>query len=222
MAENIVQIPLDLPHRPSFDLSDFIVSSSNEAAFNALDAWPEWPHHAMALIGPRSSGKTHLATAWARRAGAICLDACTKVETLPSGKSILVEDADKSGRDDESLFHIFNWTKEQGTNLLVTATSAPNRWDVELPDLKSRLATLPVSEIEEPDDHLLMVLLVKLFSDRQLQVDLSVIDYILPRIERSFSTAKALVEELDRLALAEKRKITRVLAKTCLEGGTWQ
>lgn len=222
MTENVAQIPLELPHRPSFDLSDFIVSSSNEAAFSALEMWPDWPHHAMALIGPRSSGKTHLATAWARKADAICLKADAIVETLPVGRSVLVEDADAPGRNEESLFHVFNWTKEQGANLLVTATTAPNRWEVSLPDLKSRLATLPVSEIEEPDDHLLMVLLVKLFSDRQLQVDLSVIDYILPRVDRSFSTAKALVEELDRLALAEKRKITRALAKTCLDSGTWQ
>jgi chromosomal replication initiation ATPase DnaA len=62
-----------------------------------------------------------------------------------------------------------------------------------------------------------MVLLVKLFSDRQLQVDLAVIDYIVRRIERSFGAAKAFVEMLDRHALADKRKITRGLAKTCFE-----
>ncbi|WP_417463732.1 HdaA/DnaA family protein [Kordiimonas sp.] len=222
MTENIVQIPLDLPHRPSFDLSDFIVSSSNETAFGVLEAWPDWPHHAIALVGPKSSGKTHLATAWAGRVGAVSITADMKIDTLPAGKAVLVDDADGLSRNDESLFHIYNWTKEQGTSLLITGCTAPNRWQVELPDLRSRLATLPVAEIEEPDDHLLMVLMVKLFSDRQLQVDLSVIDYILPRIERSFATAKAVVEELDRLALAEKRKITRILAKTCLESGRWQ
>ncbi len=218
MAEDIVQIPLDLPHKPSFALEDFVVSQSNETAFALLDAWPDWPTHALALIGPRASGKTHLASAWAARSGAVRVNATARLEDLPKGKPVLVEDADSTDRDDNTLFHLFNWTKEQGTSLLMTAKSPPSRWNVTLPDLRSRLATVTVAEMEEPDDHLLMVLLVKLFSDRQLQVDLSVISYVLPRIERSYDAAKALVEKLDRSALAEKRKITRTLAKACLEG----
>ncbi|WP_020399079.1 HdaA/DnaA family protein [Kordiimonas gwangyangensis] len=218
MAEEISQIPLELPHKPSFALEDFVVSSSNEAAFALLESWPEWPSHAFALVGPASSGKTHLASAWAQRSGATTVDISKPLDELPTGKPVLVEDADQAGRDDNSLFHLYNWTKEQGTSLLVTAKSAPNLWDVALPDLRSRLATFTVAELHEPDDHLLMVLLVKLFSDRQLQVDLSVIGYILPRIERSYEAAKQLVDEIDRSALAEKRKITRPLAKACLEG----
>jgi len=222
MVDEIVQIPLDLPHKPSFALEDFIVSGSNEAAFALIDAWPEWPSHALALVGPRASGKTHLASAWAKRSDAITVDITKPLETLPDGCAVLVEDADSTARNDNTLFHLFNWTKEQGTGLLVTAQSAPNRWDVALPDLRSRLATVTVAEMQEPDDHLLMVLMVKLFSDRQLQVDLSVIAYILPRIERSYDAAKELVEELDRSALAGKRKITRPLAKACLEARAGQ
>lgn len=222
MAEEIEQIPLDLPHKPSFALEDFVVSGSNEAAFAMIDAWPEWPTHALALVGPKAAGKTHLASAWAKRSGAAIVDVTKPLEDLPRGCAILVEDADADGRDDTALFHLFNWTREQGTHLLVTAKLPPNRWNVALPDLRSRLATLTVAEMQDPDDHLLMVLMVKLFSDRQLQVDLSVIGYILPRIERSYDAAKALVEALDRSALAGKRKITRPLAKACLEARAGQ
>ncbi|WP_262691722.1 HdaA/DnaA family protein [Kordiimonas aestuarii] len=222
MAEEVSQIPLDLPHKPSFEWEDFVVSSSNEAAFATLDGWPDWPHHAVALVGPKASGKSHLSTAWAKRAGAVRVDISRELDSLPDTRPVLVEGADEADLNEAALFHLFNWTKEAGTSLLLTAKTPPNRWNVDLPDLRSRLATVHVAEIEEPDDHLLMILLVKLFSDRQLQVDLSVISYVLPRIERSFDAAKALVEELDRSALAEKRKITRALAKTCLETGARQ
>lgn len=220
MDNQAKQIPLDLPHKPSFAMADFIVSASNESAYSLIDGWPSWPHHAVALVGPRSSGKTHLANAWATRAGATEVDPAAEVKPQPAGCKVLIEGADRPGLNEDLLFHLFNWTKETGGFLLVTAERPPNQWDVSLPDLRSRLATLPVAEINEPDDHLLMVLLVKLFSDRQLQVDLSVIDYIVRRVERSFGAAKALVEDVDRHALADKRKITKALVKTCLGDAT--
>ena len=57
-----------------------------------------------------------------------------------------------------------------------------------------------------PDDDLLRKVLVKLFADRQLVVDKAVIDYLLSRMERSLSAAVALVEALDREALAAGRR----------------
>lgn len=216
MDKQAKQIPLDLPHKPSFEMADFIVSASNEAAYSVIDSWPDWPHHAVALVGPKSSGKTHLAKAWAARTGAIELKADKDIEPLARGASIMIDGADQGEAHEEMLFHVFNWTKETGGYLLLTGETHPTQWPVMLPDLRSRLATLPVAEISEPDDHLLMVLLVKLFSDRQLQVDLSVVDYIVRRIERSFRAAKDLVMEVDRNALADKRRITKALVKTCL------
>ncbi len=220
MVKQAKQIPLELPHKPSFDMADFIVSASNDAAFAVVDSWPDWPHHAIALVGPAASGKTHLANAWAKRASAVEVSAADEIKALPAGSNVLVDGADAADRNDDTLFHLFNWTKETGGHLLLTGRTAPNLWDAKLPDLRSRLATLPVAEISEPDDHLLMVLLVKLFADRQLQVDLAVVDYIIRRIERSFTAAKELVDAIDRDALADKRKITKALAKACLEALT--
>jgi len=217
MVKQAKQIPLELPHKPSFEMADFIVSASNEAAFAMIEGWPDWPHHAIALVGPAASGKTHLGKAWAKRAEALEVNAADEVGTIQPGSNVLVDGADAPDRKDETLFHLFNWAKETGGYLLLTGRAAPNLWDVSLPDLRSRLATMPVAEIREPDDHLLMVLLVKLFSDRQLQVDLAVVDYIIRRIERSFTAAKDLVDAIDRNALADKRKISKALAKTCLE-----
>lgn len=216
MDKQAKQIPLDLPHQPSFEMADFIVSTSNEAAYSVIDSWPDWPHHAVALVGPKSSGKTHLAKAWAARVGAIELKPDADTKPVPSGASVLIDGADHGDTNEEMLFHLFNWTKETRGYLLLTGETPPTQWAVKLPDLRSRLATLPVADISEPDDHLLMVLLVKLFSDRQLQVDLAVIDYIVRRVERSFGAAKKLVEAVDRNALADKRRITKALVKTCL------
>ena len=210
------QIPLDLSHAPSFEMADFIVSSSNEAACSLVQSWPEWPGHVVALIGPEASGKSHLAHAWAKDAGAAVFGADTEVSMLQPGQAVLAEDMDELGRSEQDLFHLFNWIKEISGSLLITSKTPPNRWVIDLPDLRSRLTTIAVGEIYQPDDELLMVLMVKLFSDRQLQVDMTVLNYVLPRIERSFSAVYAFVARLDAAALADKRKISRALAKACL------
>ena len=60
-------------------------------------------------------------------------------------------------------------------------------------------------------------MLAKLFDDRQLTPDARVINYLVPRMRRSFETAQRLVAEIDRAALARRRPIT--LAIAALFGG---
>jgi len=87
---------------------------------------------------------------------------------------------------------------------------------VRLRDLASRLRALPVVTLMPPDDALLRAVLVKLFADRQLRVDEELIAYLLARIERSFAGARAIVAELDREALRQRREVGRKLAAELL------
>ncbi len=66
--------------------------------------------------------------------------------------------------------------------------------------------------LDPPDDPLLRAVMVKLFADRQLAVDESLIGYLVARIERSFAGARAAVDDLDREALRQQRPVTRALA----------
>jgi len=75
---------------------------------------------------------------------------------------------------------------------------------------------LPLVVISPPDEALLRAVLVKLFSDRQVAVDESLIGYVAMRIERSFAAARAVVARLDDEAMRRKRPLTRVLAAEIL------
>jgi len=57
---------------------------------------------------------------------------------------------------------------------------------------------------------------VKLFADRQIAVEESLISYVLTRIERSFAAARKVVQELDAEAMRRKRALTRALAAEIL------
>src|SRR5262249_44158145 len=92
----------------------------------------------------------------------------------------------------------------------------PASWPTRLPDLASRLRALPVVTLDPPDDALLAAVLVKLFADRQLAVDERLVEFLVHRIERSFSAAQVAVAELDSEAMRLKRSVSRALAADIL------
>ena len=214
------QLTLDLPHRSALGAEDFLVSGSNEAAVAMIDRWPDWPHSAMAVVGPPGSGKTHLVNVWRSRSGAEVVKAANfaedAVSRLSEAGAIAVENVDRGVADQRALFHILNVAAEQKLWVLLTSRVAPGELDIALPDLRSRLRAAPVLNISPPDETLLRTLLVKLFADRQLPVDPQVISYLALRIERSTEAAARAVEEIDRLALASRRRVTRALVAEVL------
>ncbi len=197
------------------DRANFIVSACNADALALIDAWPNWPDGRLALIGPEGSGKTHLATLWAMRVGAVVANARTLTEAaIPPGLPVLLEDVDAEAAD-ETLFHVISRT-DPGASLLLTARTAPRAWRTDLPDLRSRLNALMVADLQSPDDVVLGGMLDKFFRERNLVPPRSVLDYLMRRIERSAPAALAVVQRIDAAAAAEKRNITRELVREVL------
>jgi len=216
MPDRPKQLAFDLPLDPRFGAEDFLVSPSNERAYGLIERWPDWPDTILRLVGPRGSGKSHLAAIWTTRAHAWTIDATEvvggRVPHLVSQGALVIEDADRAERDEAALFHLLNLARERGCHLVLTSAAPVERWGLRTPDLLSRLRLAPGVALEPPDDALLRSVLVKLFVDRQLVVDTSVVDYLALRIERSLARAREVVAALDREALSRGRRITRAMA----------
>ena len=208
------QLPLDLGHGTGYSRDELVVSSTNAQAVALVDRWPDWPSAVVVLAGPAGSGKTHLASIWQARAGALRVDAGRIEECIADlgEKPVLIDDVDKHPVDEAGLFHLINAVRGAGSTLLLTARRFPSAWGVALPDLISRLKAAATVEIHEPDDLLLAGVITKLFADRQVEVEPHVVQYLVRRIERSLATAMRVVERLDRAALERKTPITRALA----------
>lgn len=218
------QLAFELPLRAARGREDFFVSEANALALAQIDTWRDWAGGKLVLVGPKGSGKTHLAHVWAADSGAEIITARNLVGAdimgLCRAGAVVVEDIEKIAGTrpaEEALFHLHNLLLAEGGRLLVTARNAPNTWAITLPDLASRMQGTVTATLSPPDDSLLAALLVKLFNDRQLTVDLSLITYLLGRMERSFAAAQALVSELDHRALATGRKPGRRLAAEILD-----
>ncbi len=210
------QLTLELPMEPRFGREDFLVSPSNATAWDMFERWPQWPERVMLLVGPTGAGKSHLAAIWAARAKARILTGralpLADLEALGRAGTVLVEDADDAPGIEKELFHLLNLVREGGSWLVLTARRWPDGWGLATKDLLSRLRLAPAIEIGEPDDALVRAVLVKLFVDRQLVVDTTVVEYLAVRIERSLDAARNVVEALDREALALGRPVTRPMA----------
>ena len=230
-AREPVQLTLALSHPASLAREDFMVGPCNAAALDAIERWPDWPGRTLALVGPRGSGKSHLAAIWAARAGArmiaaSALDEAAAPAALASG-AVLVEDAAAGAVNERprqhdpllhsALFHLLNIAREEQGYVLLTAESAPATWTLRLADLASRLRAVPVVTIGPPDDALFRTVLVKLFADRQLTVDEALLVYLERRVERSIVAAQAVVAALDREGLRQQRPVTRALAAELLD-----
>lgn len=222
------QLSLDLGHRPAHGREDFLISPSNQDAVTWIDLWPQWPAPALVIYGPAACGKSHLAAVWRERAAAVAILpdelAGTEASLLAArGKALLLDPVDPWIGDraaETTLFHLYNIAKEEGKTLLLTMRAAPSHLSFVLPDLASRLRAAPCAAIAAPDESLLGAVLVKMFSDRQLNLSPDALDYILPRMERSFAAARDLVARADALALSEKKGITVPLLRRVLTAGS--
>ncbi|MHA6267226.1 HdaA/DnaA family protein [Aliiroseovarius sp. CAU 1755] len=217
------QLTFDLPAHPAQGLDDFLVTPSNATAMAAIEHWQNWPNNKLVLVGASGTGKTHLAHVWAALSGAVILNADaldkTDISSL-AGCHVVVDNVQTiAGRSsaEDAMFHLHNLVLAEGGALLLTADAAPSRWGLVLPDLKSRMEATILAQLQDPDDMLLSAVLVKLFDDRQITVPANLIDYLLPRIDRSLAAAASLVDRLDRAALAEARPLTRRLAARLLD-----
>ena len=212
------QLPLVFTHDAASGRDDLLISDRLSAAVTIVDAWPQWPSPVVILAGPVGSGKSHLASIWKEHSGAQSIHpkAGSDAAVAAAAGPVLFEDVDREGLDDTALFHVINSVRENGHSLMMTSRLWPMSWPVELPDLRSRLKAATVVEIGEPDEELLSQVIVKLFSDRQLNIDDKLVFYIVNRMERSLNAAQTIVERLDRLAWSRGTKITRAMAAEVL------
>ena len=207
------QLTLDLAYRPALGMADFVIAPGNRDAVAWVDRWPDWPAHALAIHGPTGSGKTHLAHVWQARSQAVFLDAPPAADApLPAA---IVLDAPQ-GWPEDALLHLYNRVREAGGHLLIVSEAPPARWPIALPDLASRLASIPAVALASPDDDLLVAVMAKQFADRGVEVNEDVLRYVASRVERSFAAAAETVARIDRAALAQQRKVTLALARECL------
>ena len=219
------QLTLDLGTAPALGRSDFLPAPANAQALALVDRPQDWPQGRLLLIGPEASGKSHIASFWAAEQGAVRVSADRLrpdlVDALtPEGGALAVEGAHRvavAAGAEQALFHLWNLSAARGARLLLTARTPPRDWGITLPDLASRVGSAAAVRLGSPDEGLLAAVQIKLLADRQLYPGPGVVEALVRRMDRDLGLARRLVAEIDRMALAEGRAVTRPLALRALE-----
>ena len=164
------------------------------------------------LFGPKKSGKSHLAAMWKDKNNAISYNNnFTKI--IETKKNVVMDDSLGSGSE-ENLFHLINHCKLHNLKMFFASSIDINTYDFEFKDLHSRLREFFYLEIKKPDDEMCKMLMVKLFSDKQIIIkNNEIFDFIFKRLSRTYFDIFFFVEKLDRLSLEKKRQLTIPLIK---------
>jgi chromosomal replication initiation ATPase DnaA len=194
--------------------SDFLVSECNEYAAEWLNKWPEKvSDNFVCLVGESGSGKTHLSKIWANRVGADIMVSASDIfnkwyelsSTDSAKKYFVLDDADQVD-DDILLYYIYNVIKEKDAYILMTAKNTPSRWDITLPDIKSRISTFHVLNIKGPNEIEMKQILGKMLEQRGISAVHEIIEYLSNRIERSYESMLYWVRQIDLTLGPNKRE----------------
>lgn len=214
-----MQIPFDLTLPPDYSARAFIGGPPNAEAVDALANVQAWANNILAIVGPRGCGKTHLGHIWAKAQTAIIVDGSAGFVPRRDyrGKALWI---DNGGLVDEYvLFTLINLAiTGEIKSLLLCAREIPAKWQVQLPDLRSRLRNIQIAQMQEPDEAVLQAIITKLFKDRGLIVSDKLIAYLLSHADRSVDSLRGLIVELDKKAASEKVNVTRTFAAKYIQG----
>ena len=201
--------------------SALVVTAANAEAARLLTQWRTWPGGALALVGPKGSGKTHLALAWALENGARQLTPDAAPEEgaalfeAASGR-LLIEDVDVDGADG-LLWRVLDLARARAGAVLLTGATPPAAWPAISPDLRSRLNALPVAKLAEPDEALLEVILRRLSREQFILLSDDALRYLVRRMPRTFAAARAIVSALDEGLTRGAKPVSVAVAKRALE-----
>ncbi len=197
------QIALPLETTSAVDSNGYIVTSANSYVHEQLQNWEKWPHGTAILIGPALSGKSNMAAQFSN-----------------ASNGHILEEAD--AKDDREIFHLWNRAQQEDKPLLLISEKPVSHWGIDLPDLKSRLASSLLIEIPLPDEAMVAGLLQKYFSARGLAISEDALSYLGKRMERSYSSIVDMAQKMDALAIERKKSITLAIAREALNSSADQ
>ena len=189
---------------------DYYLSKSNKHVFDFLNIWPKWEKNFVNVIGEKFSGKTHLMNIFLQKNKGIKFEGKSlrneDLKKIKIYENIIIENL-SSDVDEKLLYSLFNLIEQDNKFIIVTSVKPIVNTTFELKDLKSRAKNFILLNIEKPDDELMFAIILKNLADRQISLDGKFVEFIIKRIERSYSKIYDFIYKIDQLSLKKKKSI---------------
>ena len=214
------QLIFKFPFSKKYYKQDFFVSNNNFPAYKLIEEWPTWPGKWLNIFGASGSGKTHLAKILEKKINKIKLIDAKNVDEgiIRDLNTIncLIIDSFENNIEENLLYSILNESKQLENYILINSTPSIKNINFNLKDLKSRINSFLYIGIELPTDDLLKVIISKTFSDKQVNINPKISDYIINNVERSYEKLFKFLKDVDEMSLSTGKSININLIKKVL------
>ena len=214
------QLLFQFKNLKNYNTDDFFVSESNFFAFNLVLNWPNWGKNILNIYGEKYSGKSHLSVIFQNKFGANKIDAKNLndnfLKQFKTHQNLIIENFDEN-IDEKNMYSLINVVDRDNKFILINSTTPINQMNIKLKDLISRLNNCIFAKIDNPDDDLIHAILIKNFSDKQLQIKKKNIEYIIKNIDRSYEKIYEFINKIDQTSLKKKRPIDLKIIKEVLK-----
>ena len=214
------QLVFKFPFTTKYFEQDFYVSSNNYSVYNLIESWPSWPGKWLNIFGASGSGKTHLSKILEKKIKKIKLVEAKNVnnriiEEMNSIECLIIDNY--LNNIDEKLFYsILNQSRQLDNYIVVNTVLPIKELSHNLKDLQSRINSFIFIGIELPTDDLLQVIIAKSFSDKQINLNPKISEYIIKNVERSYEKMFKFLKDIDELSLSTGKAININLIKKVL------
>ena len=214
------QLVFKFPFKKRYYEQDFYVSRNNFSAYRLIESWPHWAGKWLNVFGASGSGKTHLSKILEKK-----IDKIKIIDSrLINDKVIeelnylvcLIIDNYNNDIDEKIFYSILNQSKQLEKYIVINSVSSLKRAIFKLDDLQSRINSFVYIGIELPTDDLLNVIISKSFSDKQINLNPKISDYIINNVDRSYEKMFKFLKDIDELSLSTGKSININLIKKVL------
>jgi chromosomal replication initiation ATPase DnaA len=213
------QLIFKFPFKTNYYEEDFYVSTNNFSAYKLIESWPQWSSRYVNIFGPSGCGKTHLANIFKKKINSFFIKASElNNSSLPliKLKECLIIDDYKNNIDEKLFYSVLNQSQQSNQYVIVNSLKPIKLLKIELNDLKSRFDNFIDIGIDLPTDDLIRVILTKNFSDKQVNIEAKLLEYVLKNIDRSYEDIFDLIDKVDALSLSTGKSININLIKKVL------
>jgi len=229
VTDRRIQLPMPLHRHELKHFDNFHVGVNTQLVDRLQELASGVDGTGLWLWGPAGRGRSHLLQATCQAAEAAGRRAVyLPLATLPVDPAVLeglevdlvaLDDVDRWLGDralETQLMALYQNQLMAGSSLLVVAGAGAQQLSFGLPDLASRLRAMPGFEVQSPDDDGLKIIISRLAARQGLELEQAVLDFWFHRAARELPKLIGQLQELDRAAMIEQRKLTIPLIKEVL------
>ena len=220
LTSSQMTLPVTVGDKASFE--NFWVGHNSELISALHSCIRKGEPRMLFLYGPEGAGKSHLLYAAMRFAKQEILASSylslkdpyaspAMLDCLDVANLVCIDDVHYWATDkdrERALFALFEQVKQNGGQLIVSATQPPPECGFELLDLVSRLSSGLLYPLHALNDKQQFEAIRLRAQQRGLKISDDTVRYLLTRSSRKTTELFSILDEIDRASLVEKRRIT--------------